>query len=158
MSFDRDLYYANPGMRVTDQGNGISLIENISILNGVPYTEVQNNVDIQGIGCMWYMRRVEDLDYVQGGYIANGNKVDLNRGSGRVEFCKLTERTDVPIATDVKGDTDKFTETADYVYTEEDRLDPEKEYLALIIYHGVKATVSPLALPIETVLPDPVKK
>lgn len=157
-AFDRDLYYANPGMRITDQDNGISLIENITILNGVPYTEVQNNVDIQGIGCMWYMRGVEDLNYVQGGYIANGNTVDLNRGSGRLDFCKLTERTDVPISQDVKGDSDKYTEVADYVYTEEDRIDPEREYLSLTIYHGVKRTISPLTLPVETILPKPVKK
>ena len=152
-----DLYHANPAVRVTDQGNGISLIENISIINESPWEEAKRNVDIDYIGCMWYMRQIEGGDYVQGGYIANGNFIDLNRGSGRVSFCKLTERTDVEICQDVKGDTDKFTETADYVYTEEDRLDPEKEYLTLTIYYGVKQAVSPLVLPVETVLPNPFK-
>jgi len=152
-----DLYHANPAVRVTDQGNGISLIENISIINESPWEEAKRNVDIDSIGCMWYMRQIEDGNYHQGGYIANGNSIDLNRGSGRVGFCKLTERIDVPIAQDVEGDSDKFTETADYVYTEEDRLDPEKEYLTLTIYHGVKQTIRPLVLPVETVLPNPVK-
>jgi len=152
-----DLYHANPAVRVTDQGNGISLIENISIINELPWEEAKRNVDVDSIGCMWYMRQIEDGNYQQGGYIANGNSIDLNRGSGRVGFCKLTERTDVEICQDVKGDTDKFTETADYVYTEEDRLDPDKEYLTLTIYHGVKQTLRPLVLPVETVLPNPVK-
>lgn len=148
---DVDLYHANPAVRVTEE-DGITTIENISLLNEVSYKEVKNNVDIQGIGCMWYMRNVKGLNYKQGGFIANGNKTDLNRGSGRLDFCKITERTDVPMTTDFVGNTDLNTFSADYVFTEEDKLDANKEYLSLIIYHGVKQTIYPLHMPITNIL------
>jgi len=146
-----DLYHANPAVRITEE-DGITTVENISELNEMSYKDVKNNVDIQGIGCMWYMRNVKGLDYKQGGYIANGNKTDLNRGSGRLDFCKLTERTDVPETTDFEGNTDLNTFSTDYVYTEEDRLDSNREYLSLILYHGVKQTVSPLHIAITKIL------
>jgi len=149
--YEVDLYHANPGVRITEQ-NGVSTVENISILNEVSYKDVDNNVDIQGIGCMWFMRGVRGGKYRHGDYIACGNNIDSNRGSGRLDFCKITERTDVPMTTDFKGSTDLNTFSADYVFTEEDRLDSNREYLSLTLYHGVKQTVARFHIDINKIL------
>lgn len=154
---DVDLYHANPGVRIETQETGtegktLATITNITQLNGAPYQEMKNNVDVQGIGCMWYMRRVSDLDYRQGGYIANGNVVNHNRGSGRLDFCKITDDESVPLTTDFKGNSDLGKFNTDYIFTEKDQLDSDREALALIIYHGVKQTISPIVVPITTIL------
>ena len=154
---DVDLYHANPGVRLESQETGnkgktLTTIHNITLLNGAPYQEMKNNVDVQGIGCMWYMRRARGLDYAQGGYIANGGVTDINRGSGRLDFCKITDDPSVPLTTDFKGNTDLKKFNTDFIFTEEDQLDPDKESLALIIYHGVKQTISPVVIPITTIL------
>lgn len=156
---DVDLYHANPGVRIEQEqiGTGkdvktLATIHNISLINEKPWQEAKNNVDIQGIGCMWYMRRVHDLHYKQGGYIACGNKVDMNRGSGRVAWCKITDDPTVPLTTDFKSDAELNEFKTDYIYTEKDQLDPDKEYLSLILYHGVKQTLYPITIPMTTIL------
>jgi hypothetical protein len=154
---DIDLYHANPGVRIETQetatrGKTVSTIHNITILNGKPYSEMKNNVDVKGIGCMWYMRRVSDLNYRQGGYIANGNFADTNRGSGRLDWCKITDDPSVPLTTDFKGNTDLEGFNTDYIFTEKDQLDSDREALALTIFHGVKQKLSPIVIPITTIL------
>ena len=154
-----DLFHVNPGVRIEQQiiGDGketktLSTVHNISLVNGAPWQDVRPNVDIDSIGCMWFMRGIKGGTYAQGGYIANGNTIDLNRGSGRVAFCKLTDDPAIPLATDVKGNSDLELFNTDYIYSEEDQLDADREYLYLSLYYGVKKTISPLVIPITTIL------
>lgn len=151
-----DLYHANPGMRVEqvklENGKLLTTVHNISLINERPWQEAQKNVDIDSIGCMWYVRGAQGLHHRQGGYIANGNIVDLNRGSGRVEFCKVTNDPDLPSTTDFKGTSDLGKLNADYVWSEADQLDSDREFLSLTLYHGVKQTITPFALPLTTLL------
>lgn len=154
-----DLFYANPGIEVINETkrteNGLvstSTVKNITILNGLPWQEVENNLDIQGIGVNWFVRGVDNLTYRQGGFIANGNIVDLNRGSGRKEFCKISTDPNIPLTTDFKTDSEISEYKADYILREQDILDPDVEALSMTVYHGLKQTISPITIPLNSIL------
>lgn len=153
-----DLFYANPGVEIiteTKETNAglvaTATIKNITILNGIPWQEIKNNVDIQGIGVNWFLRNVSDLDYIQGGFIANGNVTDLNRGSGRRSFCKISTDPDIPRTTDFKTDSELHDYKADYVLSPRDLMSNHREVLSMTIYHGLKQTIFPLTLPINSI-------
>jgi len=146
---ENDLYECNPSVEIT-VSDGIAQIKNTTTINYKPWQQADTSTeDIQGLGCMWLLSNVVDSNYLGNMYIACGNKFDFNRGSGRLEFCKITKRTDIPLETTINGaDINKLT--TDYVYKSVDITDIDVESIHFILYHGVKATQPALIIPLNS--------
>jgi len=148
---ENDMYECNPSLDITVV-DGIAQIKNVTTINGKPWQHANRSTDdIQGLGCMWMVSNASDPNYLGMLFIACGNKFDFNRGSGRLDFCKITKRTDVPLETVITGaDINKLT--TDYIYKAGDIADPDTESIIFSLYHGVKAVQSAISVPLNSFL------
>lgn len=148
---NNDMYFANPSLYV-EQRDGIAVLHNTTVINGVSWDKVQMNRDMSSRGVMWAVFPVANAKYGSMDYIACGNRYDFNRGSGRPSFCKITKRLDVAKTTDFKGSADLNTISADWVWGASEISDPDTEKLSFVYCYGVKLQLMPLIIPINEIL------
>lgn len=145
----RDLICANPGIQIEQLPGGITMVKNITTVNGQPWQEVHNNRTIKLKGFHFAVTNV--VDGIYGGVRYLSSTGYDQHGSSRKEYQKLSKYQKA-ITVDIKGTSQMNDESVDYVYSIADQADANVEYLGLAYVYAVKNESEWLRVPLQKIL------
>lgn len=139
-SKERDLFSVELQAELEYVNDDTVIIWNKSKFNGDSWEDIDPNMNLGFASFQWYFYGVEGGDMVQGDFIANDGKLDLNKGNGDKRFCIITRDPNFPI---LSKDELEVTENGPngahyYLDYELEYNDRDREMLTLMAYTRTK--------------------